>query len=168
MRTIAQQYFNANFKADTSFGTPGTISMVIANSSVTLSVTDNLPTSLLSVAGITSVPVTATNAVVWGQTKLWVSLVLDNTGSMCEPDSNPCPGDTNANIKINALKTASHQLLGILQNAAPAPRATFRSRSCPLPKTSISGTGFLGERRSTGPIGSRRRRHRKMPCPARR
>ena len=50
-----------------------------------------------------------------------IALVLDNTGSMCEPDNNPCPNDTNANIKINALKKASHNLLGTLQSVSANP-----------------------------------------------
>lgn len=119
-QTLANSYFSANYQVDkTSFGTPSTPTVTYnSNGSVSISVTDNMPTVLMRLAGFNSLPITANSTVVWGQTKLWVSLVLDNTGSMCEPDSNPCPGDTNPNIKINALKTASHQLLTILQNAA--------------------------------------------------
>jgi hypothetical protein len=50
--------------------------------------------------------------------KLRVSLVLDNTGSMCDPDNQPCNNDNNTNIKINALKTATTSLLTMLKGVA--------------------------------------------------
>jgi hypothetical protein len=58
-----------------------------------------------------SIAINATSLVVWGQTKLWVSLVLDNTGSMTQTDSTGLS-------KIAALKDASHQLLAKLKIAA--------------------------------------------------
>src|ERR1700761_2214554 len=128
-QALAQKIFDANYHADQSVdpatgqatnpqvGTP-----VIQNGHVTLTISQfNVQTSLLGVIGQPTLPVSASSTVMWAQTKLWVALVLDNTGSMCEPDANPCPGDTNPNIKINALKAASHSLLGILQNAAVNP-----------------------------------------------
>ena len=118
MTTLAQQYFNANYKTDASYGTPGPVAVTPGTQNLTISVTDNMPTTLVSVIGINTMPVQASTVVVWGQLKLRVSLVLDNTGSMCEPDSNPCPGDNNPNIKINALKTATTSLLALLKGAA--------------------------------------------------
>jgi Flp pilus assembly protein TadG len=144
LRQIAQTYFTANYKADTSYGTPGSVSMVISNDSVVLSVTDSLPTTLLTAVGFPTVSVTANNTVVWGQTKLWVSLVLDNTGSMCEPDSNPCPGDTNTNIKINALKTATHQLLATLQGVSANP-GDVQVSIVPFAKDVNMGVGFVSD-----------------------
>jgi hypothetical protein len=49
--------------------------------------------------------------VVWGQTKLWVSLVLDNTGSMSETDKT-------GTSKISALRTAAANLLTTLKGAS--------------------------------------------------
>ena len=118
MQTLAQQYFTANYNIDASFGTPGSLVVTPSGNSLTVSVTDRMPTTLLQVIGMNTLSVTASTKVVWGQTKLWVSLVLDNTGSMCEPDASPCPGDNNPNIKINALKTATTNLLALLKNAA--------------------------------------------------
>lgn len=114
-QTLAQQYFNANFTVDTTaYGTP-TVTIPSggynSNGSVQLTATDNMPTVLMKLAGITTIPVATSSTVVWGQTKLWVSLVLDNTGSMSQTDST-------GTSKIDALQTASHQLLTILQNAA--------------------------------------------------
>lgn len=74
---------------------------------------NSYPTTFLSLAGIEHIDITAqATATAKQRVKAWVALVLDNTGSMCQPDTqNPCPGDTNPNIKINALKTASRQLI---------------------------------------------------------
>ena len=109
--TLAQQYFNANYKGATSEGTP-TCCTVTYNStgSVTVSATDQMPASLLKIAGYTQLPVTASSTVVWGQSKLWVALVLDNSGSMSQGDS--------SGSKMTALQNASNQLLTILQNAS--------------------------------------------------
>ena len=74
-----------------------------------------MPTVLMKVAGITTIPVSATSNVVWGQTKLWVSLVLDNSGSMCQPDSQPCNNDTNTASKIYQLKDATKTMLTSLK-----------------------------------------------------
>ena len=70
-----------------------------------------MPTTLLNAIGVSSYNVAATSTVMWGQQKLWVSLVLDNTGSMTQTDSSGLS-------KISALKTATHSLLTLLQQAA--------------------------------------------------
>src|SRR5205823_2444337 len=125
LQTLAQQYFNANYVEDHSFGTPASVSVVIAanGKSATLSTSIIMPTVLVKIgdlAGCThcdSLTIPVTSQIVWGQTKLWVALVLDNTLSMCEPDSMPCPTPSSSS-KISALKTATHQLLTTLQGAA--------------------------------------------------
>lgn len=122
MQTQAQNYFNANYKADSSYGTPVAVTVTSANQSVTVSTSVPMPTTLMGVAGIHTVNVTSSSTVVWGQTKLWVGLVLDNTGSMCQSDTNPnagspCPNPA-SNTKIASLQSATHTLLGILQNAS--------------------------------------------------
>lgn len=114
-QTMANSYFNANYQVDqTSFGTPSTPTVTYnSNGSVTISVTSNMPTVLMKLAGFNSLPVSASSTVVWGQSKLWVSLVLDNSGSMANGDS--------GGSKMTALKNASNQLLTILQNASASP-----------------------------------------------
>jgi Flp pilus assembly protein TadG len=112
MQTEAQNYFNANYKVDTAYGTPASVSVTQNGQSVTVSTSVPMPTTLMNVAGIHTVNVTSSSTVVWGQQKLWVSLVLDNTGSMTQADST---GTT----KISALITATDQLLTLLQNASP-------------------------------------------------
>jgi hypothetical protein len=118
LQLVAQQFFNANFKQDSGADTVSKVSIAIANQAVTLSVSDNVPTTflaaadkLLSSTALDSMLVTASSTVVWGQTKLWVSLVLDNTGSMAQTDGT-------GTSKISALQTASHNLISTLQSAS--------------------------------------------------
>ena len=118
LQAVAQQYFNANFKQDSSADQVGAVSISIANQAVTLSVTDTVPTTflksadqLLNSSALDSMAVSASSTVVWGQTKLWVALVLDNTGSMTQTDSS-------GTSKISALKTAANNLISTLQSAS--------------------------------------------------
>ncbi|MEP6831336.1 MAG: pilus assembly protein TadG-related protein [Rhizomicrobium sp.] len=104
---LAQSVFDANYKGP---GHP-TVTPAINNQSVSVTATDNVATTALALIGQQSISVSASSIVVWGQTKLWVSLVLDNTGSMTQADSTGLS-------KIAALKDASHQLLAKLQTAA--------------------------------------------------
>jgi Flp pilus assembly protein TadG len=118
VQQIAQQYFNANFVEDSGADTVGKVNISIANESVTLTVSDNVPTTFLAAAGnmlnttsLNSMAVSASSTVVWGQTKLWVALVLDNTGSMTQTDSS-------GTSKLSALKTASQNLITTLEGAS--------------------------------------------------
>ncbi|MBS0274081.1 MAG: hypothetical protein JSR55_06700 [Proteobacteria bacterium] len=142
MTKLANAYFDANYTADSSFGAMPVVSVVPGNGSVTLTTTVNMPTTLMHVVGIDNLTVGYSSKVVWGETKLWVSLVLDNTGSMCEPDSSPCPNDTNPNTKINALKSASHSLLTTLQNASANPGDVMVS-VVPFAKDVNVGTSYV-------------------------
>jgi hypothetical protein len=119
-KQLAQQYFNANFKPDSTNMTTPAIDVSINGQSVTISAVYSLPTTVLKAAGdalgssaLQNIDVKSNTTVVWGQTKLWVGLVLDNTGSMTESDS----GGT----KLAALKSATHQLLTLLQGASANP-----------------------------------------------
>jgi Flp pilus assembly protein TadG len=112
--SAAQKYFDASF-GDTSatkpvVGLPTGTTFDASKGTVTLTVSYSEATTLLKVVGIKTVALTTTSTVVWGQSKLWVSLVLDNSGSMSQGDSN--------GSKMDALQNASHQLLTILQKAA--------------------------------------------------
>jgi Flp pilus assembly protein TadG len=135
-QALAQSYFTTNYQVDSSFGVPATPTVTFnSNGSVAISVTTAMPTVLMKLVGIDSLPVTASSTVVWGQTKLWVSLVLDNTGSMTQTDST-------GTSKISALQTASHQLLTILQNAAATP-GDVQVSVVPFAKLVKIGTGYV-------------------------
>jgi Flp pilus assembly protein TadG len=107
----AQTYFDANYVVDKAFGTAPAVKMAVSGQDITLSASVPMPTTLMHLAGIKTLSVDASSTVTWGQTKLWVALVLDNTGSMAETDSTGLS-------KLSALKSATHQLLTMLQNAA--------------------------------------------------
>jgi Flp pilus assembly protein TadG len=115
MTALAQQYFNANYKADSSYGTPTAVSVVTAGQTIKVSASVPMPTTLMSVVGYRTYTVNASSTVMWGQQKLWVSLVLDNTGSMTQAD--PKTGTT----KMTALRSATHSLLNLLQSVAMSP-----------------------------------------------
>ncbi|MEI9885296.1 MAG: TadE/TadG family type IV pilus assembly protein [Rhizomicrobium sp.] len=136
MTVQAQNYFNANYKADANYGTPVSVTVTPGTQQVTVSTSVPMPTTLMGVAGIHTVNVTASSTVVWGQNKLWVSLVLDNTGSMTQADGT---GTT----KMSALKTATHQLLTLLQNAS-ATAGDVRVALIPFSKDVNVGTANAG------------------------
>ncbi|MCP5412414.1 MAG: hypothetical protein H6924_09855 [Alphaproteobacteria bacterium] len=114
-QTLAQKYFDANYKIDSSaYGQPTvTVDTYSTQGTVKISATDTMPTAIMKLVGLNTMPIATSSTVVWGQSKLWVSLVLDNSGSMAQGDS--------SGSKMDALKSASGQLLTILQNAAASP-----------------------------------------------
>lgn len=113
--------WDTNTKTFTANATPINAVKVTVRRSVANN--NAVPTTFLNLIGVSSWDVSALSVVTTTSAKLRVSLVLDNSGSMCEPDlSNPCPGDINPNIKINALKTATTNLLSMLKAAAQNPK----------------------------------------------
>src|SRR5690606_23386832 len=73
---------------------------------LTVEGTATVPMYFMGIIGLNQVPVAASSTVVWGETRLRVALVLDNTGSMASYG------------KMSALKTATHNLLTQLKNSA--------------------------------------------------
>ncbi|MGA9002150.1 MAG: pilus assembly protein TadG-related protein [Pseudolabrys sp.] len=84
-------------------------------SKLTLNGTAVVHTNFLGVIGISQVDISAMSVSTWGNTRLRVALVLDNTGSMASAG------------KIDALKIASHNLLTQLQQAAVHPEDVYVS-----------------------------------------
>jgi Flp pilus assembly protein TadG len=66
----------------------------------------NVPTTFTKLLGQSKLDISSSAQVKWGVKKLELALVLDNTGSMA------------SNGKMGELKTASHNLLTTLKNAA--------------------------------------------------
>ncbi len=136
LQTLAQQYFSANYTADSSFGVPASVSVTQGTDQVTLTTSVQMPTTLMNVVGIKTMSVGYTSQVVWGQTKLWVSLVLDNTGSMTETDGT-------GTSKISALITATDNLLATLQSVA-ATAGDVEVSLVPFSKDVRAGTSYVG------------------------
>jgi Flp pilus assembly protein TadG len=84
-------------------------------SQVVVTATAIVPTTFMKVMGFSELPITATTTIKWGNTRLRVALVLDNTGSMGQDG------------KLAALKTATNNLLTQLQNAATTPADVYVS-----------------------------------------
>ena len=77
-----------------------------AGSKLVLDGSATIPTAFLHILGFDQISISATSTSTWGNTRLRVALVLDNTGSMAQDN------------KMTALKNASQNLLTQLQNAA--------------------------------------------------
>lgn len=114
IQALAQSYLNADFHADSSYGTPTPVEVTMGDGKATLSSSIAVPMTLMRLAGIKKLNVGFQSTIVWGQTKLWVALVLDNTGSMAETDKT-------GTSKMSALQDAAHQLLGMLKGASANP-----------------------------------------------
>jgi uncharacterized protein YegL len=84
-------------------------------SKITLTGSATVPTEFVGLIGYNDIPINATAVAAWGNTRLRVALVLDNTGSMLSAD------------KLTALKTASQNLLTQLKAAAVNPEDVYVS-----------------------------------------
>lgn len=74
-----------------------------------------VPTDFLNVIGFSAINITASATATWGNTRLRVALVLDNTGSMSQSD------------KMAALQTASQNLLTQIKATAVTPDDVYIS-----------------------------------------
>ncbi|HZP19468.1 MAG TPA: pilus assembly protein [Bauldia sp.] len=106
MQTFATNYFNANFNTGNVINLTVSPSYSSTGPSVTVAGAATVKTTFLNLIGMTGVPINATSTTIWGESRLRVALVLDNTGSMADDG------------KMDALHTATHNLLDQLKNAA--------------------------------------------------
>jgi Flp pilus assembly protein TadG len=107
LQTNASNYFKALFTRTEA--TNVQVTAVYNPSSATamiLNATAQVPTTLISIIGINNIDLSLTSTSKWGETRLRVALVLDNTGSMAQSG------------KMTALIAATKSLLGQLQAAA--------------------------------------------------
>jgi len=105
----ATQYFDANItntEVKNRTVTPVFSTPQAGNFVLSISVTANTDLRFMSIFGQTSLPISSSTEVRWGIKKLELAMVLDNTGSMAQSS------------KMTHLKTASHNLLTTLKNAA--------------------------------------------------
>lgn len=94
--------------------------------------TGNVPTTFTKLLGQTKLDISTSAQVKWGVKKLELALVLDNTGSMAN------------NGKLTQLKTASHNLLTTLKNAAKQ-LGDVKVAIVPFDKIVNVGTGYAGQ-----------------------
>jgi len=114
MTTKAQQFLQANYPG-TDIGSISNLSVTSSGQKVTVSATATVPTVFMGLFGINNLTVNSMAEVTRDSKGLEVALVLDNTGSMASDG------------KMDALKTASHNLLTQLQQAAVHPEDVYVS-----------------------------------------
>lgn len=117
LQTQATDTFNALYKHPevNNITVPPAYTSGIDGSHLTLHGTGVINTNFLGVIGVNQIDISATAVSTWGNTRLRVALVLDNTGSMSSAG------------KMTALKTATHNLLGQLKSAAHQPEDVYVS-----------------------------------------
>ena len=107
LQTDAAKFFNAlfirpettNITISVSYSSSGGSNLVVNGSAA-------VPTTFAQVLGVNTINIGGSSTVKWGMSRLRVALVLDNTGSMAQ------------NGKMDALKTATKNLLSQLSSAA--------------------------------------------------
>jgi len=107
LQTQTTAYFMAMFnRPDAKNVTVTPTYSAAGGTQLTIAATGSVDTTFMNVMGFSSLNIGSSSTVNWGNTRLRVALVLDNTGSMAD------------NNKIGALKTATNSLLTQLKNAA--------------------------------------------------
>jgi Flp pilus assembly protein TadG len=102
----ATGYFNALFNKPEALDVTLTPTYTtVGGSQVRITASAKVPTSFMGIVGIPKIDIGTSATVSWGNTRLRVALVLDNTGSMSQAG------------KMSALKTATKNLLSQLQGA---------------------------------------------------
>ncbi|HWK93875.1 MAG TPA: VWA domain-containing protein [Pseudolabrys sp.] len=116
LQAAASNYFNALFASPQARDVTVTATYTgTAGSKLALNATATLKTNVLGILGYGDIDIAASATSTWGETRLRVALVLDNTGSMSSAG------------KMTALKTASQNLLTQLKNAALVPEDVYVS-----------------------------------------
>jgi uncharacterized protein YegL len=132
LQTTATNTFNALFTRPDVKNVTVTASYSSTNGSqIVLDGSATINTNFLGVLGIDEINISASTTSVWGNTRLRVALVLDNTGSMASAN------------KMTALKTASQNLLTQLKTVAMTPDDVYVS-IIPFNKDVNVGTGNVG------------------------
>jgi len=116
LQAAASAHFNAVFTSPQATHVEVTATYTAtAGSKLVLNATATLKTNVLGILGYGDIDIAAAATSTWGETRLRVALVLDNTGSMSSAS------------KMTALKTASQNLLTQLRNAALLPEDVYVS-----------------------------------------
>ncbi len=105
MQKAAENFFYANFNDPDVESLDLKPSYTASGPSLTVAGTASVKTYFLPLIHINHIPVNASSTVAWGETRLRVALVLDNTGSMAQAG------------KMDALKLATHNLIKQLKGA---------------------------------------------------
>ena len=135
LNTKATQYFNASFAnldAKNMTVVPVLVTPQAGSFTLTVTASGSVDLRFMGVFGQSSLPISSSTEVKWGIKKLELAMVLDNTGSMAQSG------------KMTALKTASHNLLTTLKNAAKK-LGDVKVAIIPFDVTVKPGTGYKNE-----------------------
>ena len=102
----ALKYFKANFNKPEATNITVSATYSSSDSSVLVNGSAAIPTDFMQIFGYNQITISGSSTAKWGIDQLRVALVLDNTGSMADAG------------KIDALKTATHSMLSLLQSAS--------------------------------------------------
>jgi len=105
----AQAFFNANYRLDTSYGTPSSVAVLQNGQDFTLSSSVPMPTVLMHFAGLDTVPVASSVVVTRNSMNIEVALALDITGSMA------------SGTRLTDLKTAAKDLIDLVVQDIQSP-----------------------------------------------
>jgi Flp pilus assembly protein TadG len=107
LQTKANDYFKALFTRPEATGvTVGATYTTTSGAQVVINASSNVKTNFMGLMGVTQMHVAVDSQVKWGNTRLRVALVLDNTGSMQDDG------------KMPALISATNTLLSQFKSAA--------------------------------------------------
>ncbi len=115
LQTNADSYFKALFTSDVATNIKVNASFNSGSTVMVVSATADIPTTIMNIIGVDHLGVDASSTSKWGESRLRVALVLDNTGSMAD------------NGKMAALQSATKSLLSQLQNAVTTPGDVYVS-----------------------------------------
>jgi Flp pilus assembly protein TadG len=113
----APTFFAANFNQSqaNNLQVTATYNQTATASSVVVTASASVNTKFVSSMGLPAINMSVNSTTEWGNSRLRVALVLDNTGSMASSG------------KMTALKTATHNLLDQLKKAAKNPGDVYVS-----------------------------------------
>jgi Flp pilus assembly protein TadG len=116
LQAMATSTFNALFTAQTVQNVAVTTNYSsTGGSTVTLTASGTVPVDFLNILGFNAINISASTKATWGNTRLRVALVLDNTGSMAQSG------------KMTALQSASQNFLTQIKTAATNPEDAYVS-----------------------------------------
>ena len=105
----ATEFLRKTFASDKI--TDLSVNITFLSDRVRVDATAGVPTTLMNVLGVRSMPVASRSEALFGDTKVEIVLVLDNTGSMNQAN------------KLPTLKTAAHNFLNKMQSSASGSNA---------------------------------------------
>ncbi len=116
LQAAATEIFNAEFhRSDVQNATVTASYSSVNGSKLVLTGSGSIPADFVNFLHVDNIKFTAASTSTWGNTRLRVALVLDNTGSMSQDD------------KMTALKAATQSLLDQLKDAAMTPDDVYVS-----------------------------------------